>query len=66
MERVKQGEIALLIFKKRLREEGIRLKPSLKRDAGKEAKDLGISTEDFLEFAETMFRELLDEMFPKT
>lgn len=66
MDDIRKGQIALLLIKHQLREKGVRLTPSLKREIGNEAKAIGISTEEAVEFVEPIIRELVEEMFTKT
>jgi hypothetical protein len=60
----RKGQIALLHLKRKLREEGIRLKPDMIRQIGNEAKALGITTEEATEFVEGIVREMVDVVFP--
>lgn len=62
---IRKGEIALAYLKHKLREEGIRLTPNLRRQLGSSAKAIGISTEEAMEFAEDMIRGLVEETFAK-
>jgi hypothetical protein len=59
----RKGQIALLYLKRKLRDEGIRLKPGMRRNIGNEAKALGISTKEAIEFAEGLVREMVEEVF---
>ena len=61
----RKGQIALLVLKKQLREEGIRLKGDIRRQIGDNAKKIGISTDEAMEFSESLVRELVDYAFPK-
>lgn len=61
----RQGEIALLYLKNKLRRDGVTIKPNMQRQTGNEAKELGISPEEAAEFAEMLVRELMEEAFPK-
>lgn len=65
MDEARKGQIALLVLKKKLRDEGIRIKPDFRREAGNLAKDLGISVEEIVEFYESLIRELVEETFSK-
>jgi|GEM_PF-2780222 len=65
MEESRKGQIAILVVKSILREKGIRLSSNYRRELGNEAKNIGISFEEFLEFAEPLIRELVDETFAK-
>lgn len=59
----RKGEIALLLLKYQMKEKGIRISPNFRREAGNEAKAIGIPTEDAMEFIEEIVRELVDETF---
>jgi hypothetical protein len=65
MDDIRKGQIALLYLKNKLREEGVRLNPNLRRQVGNTAKVIGIPFEEAMEFAETMVRELVEEAFAK-
>ena len=60
----RKGEIALLYLKHKFREEGIRLKPDMKRQMINTSKAIGISPGEALEFGEGLVRELMEEVFP--
>jgi len=62
---IRKGQIALAYLKNKLREEGVRLTPNFRRQVGNTAKAIGISTEEAMEFAEGMVRELVEEAFAK-
>lgn len=66
MDANRKGQIALLIIKRKLQEEGVRLKPSFRRELGEKAKAIGISLEEAMEFYEAIVRELMDETFAKS
>ena len=66
MDPKRQGEIALLFFKMKLREQGIKGGPALLRQLGNTAKTLGISINEASEFVEMMVRELVDEVFAES
>ena len=61
----RQGELALMHLKSKLRREGITIKPNMRRQTANEAKELGISHEEAAEFAELLFREIVEEAFAK-
>jgi hypothetical protein len=63
MDDIRKGQIALLLIKHQLREKGVRLTPNFKREIGNEAKAIGISIEEAMEFVEPIVRELVEEMF---
>jgi len=63
MDEIRKGQIALLYLKNKIREEGVRLTPNMKRQIGNTAKAIGISVEEATEFAEIMIRELVEEAF---
>ena len=66
MDAKRKGEIALLVLKMKLREQGMKIKPAtMKRHIGSTAKVLGITTEEASEFMEMMVRELVEETFTK-
>lgn len=60
----RKGQIALLFLKRKLRDSGIRLKPDMKREIGNEAKELGITTDEAMEFVEGLVREMVEQVFP--
>lgn len=60
----RKEQIALLFLKRKLRDSGIRLKPDMKRKIGNEAKELGITTEEAMEFVEGLVREMVEQVFP--
>lgn len=61
----RKGEIALLLLKHRLRDDGIRLTPNFRREVGNDAKAIEVEIDEAMEFAEEIVRELVDETFPK-
>lgn len=61
----RQGEIALIYLKDKMRREGIKLSSSSRRDIGDTAKKLNIPVEEATEFAEILVREIVEETFPK-
>jgi hypothetical protein len=60
----RKGQIALALVKSRFQDEGIRLKPDLKRDIGNQAKKIGVSTDELLQFVEELTREMVEQIFP--
>ena len=62
----RMGEIALLHLKNRIRNEGIRLKPDIKRQIGNEATKIGIPAHEAVAFVEELVREMVAEVFPPT
>ncbi len=60
---VRKGEIALMIFRMRIRMDGIRIGKNFRREVGNTAKELGISAEEAMEFMESMTQELMLETF---
>ena len=56
----RKGQIALLLMKKQLRESGIKLRRGLNRELANEAKTIGISYEEAVEFVTEVYRELFD------
>ena len=65
MDTARKGQIALLLIKNQLREKGVRLTPSLWIEVGEEAKTIGISIDEAMEFVELIVRELVEEAFSK-
>ena len=61
MDPKRQGEIALMFFKYRLRKEEVHLTPDFKRQISNSAKAIGIATEEANEFVETVVRKLVEE-----
>ena len=57
----RKGQIALLIVKHQLRESRIRLRPGFNREIAHGAKQIGIPTEEAVEFAVDLYREATDE-----
>ncbi len=66
MDKVRKGEIALMMLEEQLRGEGIRLTPKFKREMGNKAKAIGIPIEEFMEFIEELVRAQVDEVFKKS
>lgn len=62
MTKERQGEIALMYLKDRIRHDGIHI-IDLKRKVHAKAKEIGISAEEAMEFVEIISRELLNEVF---
>ncbi len=62
----RRGEIAFLVLKQRSMKEGIRLMPDFKRNLANDAKELGISFEEMMEFVESIVREAVDNAFGKS
>ena len=60
----RKGQIALLHLKAKLQDEGIRLKPDMRRQIANEAKRIGISVEEATQFAEELVRGMVNEVFP--
>ena len=60
----RKGQIALLWLKNEMRQNGIRLKPDMKREVGNEAKAIGIDIEEAMALTEEIVRELVEEVFP--
>ncbi|MDD5738559.1 MAG: hypothetical protein PHY72_01360 [Candidatus Pacebacteria bacterium] len=61
----RKKEIALLLIKQLFRQKGVRLTPDIRREIGNEAKAIGISLEETMEFTELIVRELVEETFAK-
>lgn len=66
MDNIRKGQVAILFVKHLLQERGIRLSPNLKREIGNDAKAIGASFDDVIEFTEVIIRELVEETFTKT
>ena len=66
MDDIRKGQIAVLLVKHKLRENGVRLTPNLRREIGNDAKSIGISFDEAAEFVELIVRELVEEAFAKT
>ncbi len=60
----RKGQIALLLLKDRLRNEGVRLKPDMKREIGNQATKIDVPIEEAMQFVEELVRELVEEVFP--
>ncbi len=65
MNEKRKGEIALLFLKNKLQKDGIRLNQRAKREIGNTAKEIGVNTDEIMEFTEIITRELVDEIFPQ-
>jgi hypothetical protein len=65
MDDIRKGQIALLLIKYQLRERGVRLTPNFRREVENEAKAIGISIKEVMEFMESIVRELVEETFAK-
>ena len=59
----RKGQVAILYLKHKLRKEGIRLTPDIRRQVGDTAKATGIPFEEGMEFAEWLVREMVDDVF---
>jgi len=66
MDDIRKGQIALLLIKRKLRKDGIRLTPNFRREIGNEAKTTGVPFDELMEFIEIMVREQVEEAFAKT
>jgi hypothetical protein len=62
----RKGQIALAYLKARFKDEGIRLKPDMRRQIGNDAAKIGIKPEEALAFVEELVREMVEEVFPPT
>ncbi|HEY0220826.1 MAG TPA: hypothetical protein VGC58_01245 [Candidatus Paceibacterota bacterium] len=62
----RKGQIALLYLKARFKDEGIRLKPDMRRQIGNEATKIGIKADEAVSFVEELVREMVEEVFPPT
>lgn len=61
----RKGEIALLILKERVFEEGAEVSSKTKRGVISRAKKLGLDPAEAMEFAEMLVRDTVDRVFPK-
>ena len=59
----RKGQIALLLLKDRLHNEGVRLKPDMKREIGNQATKIGVPIEEVMQFIEGLVREMVEEVF---
>jgi len=62
----RKGQIALLLVRDRFRNDGVRLKPDMRRDIGNTAKKIGVPVDELVEFVGGITREMVDEVFPST
>ena len=62
----RKGQIALLYLKARFKDEGVRLKPDMRRQIGNAATQIGISTDEAVALVEELVREMVEEVFPPT
>ena len=60
----RKGEIALLYLKAKFQDEGIRLKPDMRRQIGSDAAKIGIKAEEAEQFVEELVREMVEKIFP--
>ena len=58
MDEKRRGEIALLIVKKMISKEGIRVSPGILDDL---AEETGVAIDELKEFARTILKELIEE-----
>ena len=63
MDEKRRGEIAVMCVRQKFMENGIRLSSNFRREIGNTAKQIGISTEEAMEFVEGFVRELIKETF---
>lgn len=63
MDEIRKGQIALAFLKHKLRRDGARITPNLRREVGNTAKAIGISFDEAMEFTECLVRELVEEVF---
>jgi len=61
----RRGEIALLILKDRIYQEGAEVSAKTKRGIHSRAKKLGINPDELMEFGEELVRETVERVFPK-
>lgn len=65
MDEIRKGQIALLLMKNQLREEGIRLTPNFRQELANKARSIGISVDEATRFMELIVRELVEEGFSR-
>jgi len=65
MEKSRKEQIALLLLKQQLREKGLWLAPKKIRseEFKRYADSIGVPVDEAMEFAESIVRELVDEIF---
>jgi len=63
MDKIRQGEIAVLVVKYAMRKQGIRFSEETIRDLGNVAKKLGIKSQELKEFFQPLVEEMVDEFF---
>jgi len=63
MNDIRRGEIAILFVKEMFREKGLHFSKNLPVEIQTESNKLGISPKEAMDFAESIIRELVDEMF---
>lgn len=59
----RQGEIALMILKAKLRHEGVRISKDQMRDLGNMAKKIGVSVAELKQFMQPIVQKMVDECF---
>ena len=64
MDNIRKGQVAILFVKHVFREKGIHFTPNFRREVGNEAKAIGVSFDEAIEFMELITRELFEEIFP--
>jgi len=63
MDRQRRNQIAYLLVKSRFQDEGIRLKPDMKRDIGNQAKKIGVPADELAQFVEELTNEMVEQIF---
>ena len=66
MDANRKGQIALLIIKHQLGEKGVQLTSNFRRRIGNLAAQIGVSTNEAMEFAQEIITEMMNEAFAKS
>ena len=61
----RKGEIALVLLKQKMQQEGVKITPNFLRQIGSTAKETGLPPGELREFVELLTRELIEEVFAK-
>ena len=59
----RKGEIAYRLVRLKLKQTGLNLTPSFKREVGNAAKEIDVPFEELLQFAEEITRGIMEEIF---
>jgi hypothetical protein len=63
MDQIKRNEISHLLLKRYMKKEGIHLDGDMVAEIEKVANDIGVPSQEVLEWTESFVREIVDEMF---